>query len=243
MPDSNEQRSSNSPKNYYDVIVEKIKTKILENSKEALFLVEKELNAPYIPKEYENIFRELLLKAIQNYENNRAQIKLSPSECLEILISKNRRLKPLALAELRNYALRPFINEINQLFQKEEIEIQIKASIYEFLCEQDINFEFKIGKESLNPVKNKSLVNNSFYLLNRNKINEKTFKDVSITNVALEILNSYCATVFPEAILIGEKDYSTEFIYIAKKLLGIEKDEEKTPLCDIIYSRIFSNNS
>lgn len=230
---------STEPKNYYDVIVEKIKTMMKKDPKKALFLVEKELDAPYIPKDYEAIFKEMLLEAIQNYENNRKLVKFSPYECLDILKSNNKRLKPIALAELRSYNLKPFLIEIGNLFLQNDLEIQIKASIYEFLCEQDVNYDFLCEGIKINPYENKSLVNNSFYKLNREQIEQKTFKDISIKNIAFEVLNSYCATVFPQAIFLGKEDYSQEFILIAKKLLGITIDDEKTPLYDKIYDTIF----
>ena len=134
--------------NYYDDILEKIKTTIEKGEIErALFYIDEELSMPYIPMDVEEKLLELQRDC--KASKTREKLELSEEEIYANLNEKASSLKQLMTANyLNNLNIRDYLELVND-FLKGNGETTAKLLLVNTLMEQDITEEMTINKDGL----------------------------------------------------------------------------------------------
>ncbi|BDV02280.1 MAG: hypothetical protein HPAVJP_1690 [Candidatus Hepatoplasma vulgare] len=216
---------------FYTNLISQIKNLIVSNNyMEALNIVNKELNMPYVPTKIENelINFKIFLETKENFKKEK---KLDFFDILKLInsskLSNNEKYEVLNL--LTNFNLRENFSEIKEILIDETIEDYLKLKIINELKKQNIkdkvtlfykNKKRVLFLEKLTEVSfNKNFVNDS------NKIEKFLFKDPIICNFSLNFLEILYLNNF---VLNKElKDIWMEVIYIVSKSLKYQEILDK----------------
>ena len=147
-------------KNYYDEKIKDIENLIESKKyKEAQKEINNELNVPYVPKIYEDVFNSMLEQILDKLETNEKTQTISKAVALDYLISNDEQKEVIAIELLRDHNLH---------FDKEIIKTRIetwnfdknllKAYLFEILVEQNIDIDINFNGLNLNPLKNGSIL-------------------------------------------------------------------------------------
>ncbi|AGR41989.1 DUF3196 family protein [Spiroplasma diminutum] len=224
-------------KNYYEEIMDKINESINNNNfDEAFKIVLEELNAPYIPNDFEKQLEKIqsqLAEKLNFNEKNSANWNID--KVLEIMSKKlDQDVHLVAFDALRGLNARLIINEIKQYLKDDEIKPEYKTFLFMVLIEQAIDEEIiikKINKEILlNP--SKYNLNEAQEILKEIELKiEKAIYDSnpSLFTICQNIANTYFYYTFP--IFEFEKytlnDLSVAIILKAQDSLGLELNIEQ----------------
>ncbi|QHX35858.1 hypothetical protein STIUS_v1c03040 [Spiroplasma sp. TIUS-1] len=196
--------------NYYLETIELIK-KLINDSKieEALQILEDELNAPYIPRDYEFEFKQLLTSIIDVKRTKEQKILNDPwsKEKVIDVLSKNgdHELHIVAIGKIKDLNARSFTDFFVGYFSNKENLWMSKMYALLTFANQGIDMDFKIVDNLKEVVLNPSKINtkeydNSFAKLKSNLEKSAGSNDIMLTNFSNQLLTEYYFINFPNKI-------------------------------------------
>lgn len=212
-------------KNYYEELIEKIEELISKKeNQEALKLIKDELSLPYIPKIYEDkIYHYYNLLNNEDEQETKKNSYFSRDEILSMLNNfKNYDLDFLiSITSLFDqYNWKGFEDQIETIFNFNDLDNKIKSLIYNCLVTHEINYDFQINSFKINPFKNKTIFETEYSLKNIYKIKKTKVDNPSITEISQKIFFLYLMNLFPKSLFFVYKDVSSIFIKIANIMIG-----------------------
>lgn len=199
-----------SSKKYYDMLALEVLILVqLEQDDEALKILEEELSMPYIPDNYETLFRstyESLVKKKNANEKQYSPFDLLSEEELKELISPSKESEVIFLAfqQLAKRNVRQYMDVVSKYLQSDAKDYY-KTVLLEILQDQgiDVKIDLKhagkmitVNPSKLEPLINEEMINDmSKYLVNMNED-----KDVSINQDCYDILMNYLGNIYPEKV-------------------------------------------
>lgn len=212
-------------KNYYEELIEKIEELISKKeNQEALKLIKDELSLPYIPKIYEDkIYHYYNLLNNEDEQETKKNNYFSRDEILSMLNNfKNYDLDFLiSITSLFDqYNWKGFEDQIETIFNFNDLDNKIKSLIYNCLVTHEINYDFQINSFKINPFKNKTIFETEYSLKNIYKIKKTKVDNPSITEISQKIFFLYLMNLFPKSLFFVYEDVSSIFIKIANIMIG-----------------------
>lgn len=216
-------------KNFYEEIIEKINNLIKNNQiEEALRIIQDELSMPYVPKQYEQVFKKLLIE-LESKRTTKTRKYYSRDEIIDIFANYEQ-YKEDFLLEISTYFeeqnWKGYEKIINKIFQLPNLNKNIKIIIYNALTIQEINYDFIINGVKVNPSKNKTIFETNFAIKNMVDLEEYNFKNPSLYDLCKEIFFIYLIEEFPNSMFFHYQNINNEIINIANVMLGIKKISE-----------------
>lgn len=214
-------------KNYYDEKINQIQN-LLKNGKyeEASKSVVEELNMPYIPSQYEEIFNEFndRIKYMQN-KLEKPLSAMTRDEIIAFLFSGESEKETIALEMLPEQNLRYMKIELKKAIESwgEEKNIE-KAFIFEALVEQevDIEIEFKKGKK-MNPINDYDILDNVEVSFAMSYLEDIFKKEPSLIEVAQAEFERYLLLCYPLEVKDG-KELALEVAQVVKFMFNANVD-------------------
>ncbi|AUM62525.1 DUF3196 family protein [Spiroplasma monobiae] len=222
-------------KNYYDEIMEKINEAVNNNDfDEAFRIVSEELNAPYVPNDFEEQLEKMQSQIIEklNLKDNNLS-NWNTEKVLEIMSKKmDQDVHLMAFDALRGLNARLIIEEIKDYLVDEEIKPEYKTFLLMVLIEQAVDKEITIKKESesitINP--SKFNLNDAQDVLRDIELKiEQVVYDTnpSLFSICQHIANTFFYNKFP---MLNFDNYSLNdlamaIIIKATNSLGLELEE------------------
>lgn len=196
--------------NYYQSIIDKVNDLIEQkNYDEAIFLLEDELDTPYIPIEFQTVMEELLINANadKNYFSGLNKVEnLNRKQLLDAIFSNNK-LNTSALhlffERYHNSLVEDELLIFEDHFINRKIDNQEKTSLFEAIAFQQINKNFRFYNSNLkeefeiNPTNALIFEQIPLYIECRNIINDLASKEPSLLNFCFNILLSIYQYYFP----------------------------------------------
>lgn len=219
-------------RNYYDELMEKIEQLISQNQlDEANKLIEIELALPYVP----NVYEQKLI-AFQNQikpETKTTKAIFSKDEIIDIFLKHHQEHSNQFLLEVAqmiiNYQWLDYVQEIQQIFNQKQLANNLKATIYNCLSLQNLNYDFQIDQVQLNPFINKTVFETDFAVANFDQLENANLSEPNLISVAKQLLIIYLLNLFPKSMNLDLKMIANDLIVIARLMLGeleIEKLNE-----------------
>lgn len=219
---------------YYQEIIAKVK-KLIEDKRfdEAIFILEDELEAPYVPVEFQAIMEELLMSATvdKNYFQGLSQIEnFNQQQLLSSIFEKNTLNSSALLLYFERY--HNILNDddfcvFENIFVNRITENDDKILLFETLSFYKINYNFRFFNKhfkeeyQINPTTTLIFEQIDLYKNSKNLINELAIKEPSILNFCYNILLTIYKYYFPT---IPDFDYkelaSSIFNYMINTLQG-----------------------
>lgn len=215
-------------KNYYEELIEKLENLIKDNKNtEVLKILNEELSLPYVPKEYEEKFHQLLLEVLPEKQTKKSFFSRDE---LITLINEHKKYDVSFLLDISNgfneYNWIGYEKQIQDIFDLKNLDNKIKCSIYNSLVIQNIDYDFLINNIKLNPFKNKTIFETNFAIKNLMNLDKKDLKDKTINSICEKIFFIYLMNEFPKCMNFEYKDISGELISIAEVMIGNRNIEE-----------------
>lgn len=209
--------------NYYDELMEKIEQLISQNQlDEANKLIEIELALPYVP----NVYEQKLI-AIQKQikpESKTTKAIFSKDEIIDIFLKHHHEHSNQFLLEVAqmiiNYQWLDYIQEIQQIFNQNQLANNLKATIYNCLSLQNLNYDFQIDQVQLNPFINKTLFETDFAVANFEELENINLSEPNLISIAKQLLIIYLLNLFPKSMNLELKMIANDLIVIARLMLG-----------------------
>lgn len=223
---------------YYESVLKKANILIKENELEkALEILEDELDAPYIPLEYENKFEDL-------FEQTRAQIKylsevedidgLNREELFETIFKSKNDNSKMSYGSLLLFFDRfgsslelSEIKKIDAYLSSKKANNDSKAWVITMLKNAKVDYEFdyfnlyKNQFHKINPTKVDVFAISPYYKQMASLIDDMTEKDPSLNNFCITFLYNIYLYEFPNVPPIDYKNLSVAiFQYILRSLTG-----------------------
>lgn len=172
--------------NYYDDILNKINELIKNNDiNKALSIVEEELRAPYLPKD----FNEKLLSIYDNFHKNNTFIM--NDEMIEDFLYSTNEKQLIAVDQLNKKNLREYIDLCNEYLTSKGF-INAKVLLVDSLIRQEIGEEIKMDKDGLLfefiPKYQLPIEESDGYLSGKKHLNDYYLKEPSKAKIALDLL-------------------------------------------------------
>ncbi len=172
--------------NYYDDILNKINELIKNNDiNKALSIVEEELRAPYLPKD----FNEKLLSIYDNFHKNNTFIM--NDEMIEDFLYSTNEKQLIAVDQLNKKNLREYIDLCNEYLTSKGF-INAKVLLVDSLIRQEIGEEIKMDKDGLLfefiPKYQLPIEESDGYLSGKKYLNDYYLKEPSKAKIALDLL-------------------------------------------------------
>lgn len=172
--------------NYYDDILNKINELINNNDiNKALSIVEEELRAPYLPKD----FNEKLLSIYDNFHKNNTFIM--NDEMIEDFLYSTNEKQLIAVDQLNKKNLREYIDLCNEYLTSKGF-INAKVLLVDSLIRQEIGEEIKMDKDGLLfefiPKYQLPIEESDGYLSGKKHLNDYYLKEPSKAKIALDLL-------------------------------------------------------
>ncbi|AGR40984.1 DUF3196 family protein [Spiroplasma taiwanense] len=223
-------------KNYYEELIKEIDLEIAnKNFENALNLINEELNAPYIPVEFENYLNDKYIAILENTENNNFINERWNFDKILKSISQveDQEIHLMAFDALRTMNIRKILQNLKEYLLNEKIKPSNKSFLLLILIEQSINQEIFVNKNgntiSINP-SNFDLMNSQKILKNIELKLENLVYDTnpSLFKISKHIANNYFYYVFPN---LNFKNYSLNdlcaaIIIKANEALGTTLEKE-----------------
>lgn len=196
--------------NYYLETIETIK-KLIANSKneEALQILEDELSAPYIPKDYEIEFRELLSSIIE-LERSKEQKKLtdpwSKEKVIDVLSKEDdHELHLVAIGKIKDLNARSFTDFFISYFANKNNLWMAKMYALLIFSKQGIDSDFVIKDNLKEAIFNPSKIDikeydKSFTKLSKALDNTTGSNDIMLAKFAKQLATEYYFMNFPNKI-------------------------------------------
>ena len=204
--------------NFYEQKINEIRDLIKNNKvEEAKVLLLQELNMPYIPKKYEEIFLNIREELNSNEDNSKESL-MTQEEALTILYGDAQISKVHALNSMKKMNIRSFIDEVVKWMETSSSnERMLVANMYELLVEQEINVNIKIDDITLNPVNSKDPLRSEYINKTLKEIEEKQIDELLWKQHAKDQLMIYVLNIFPKPL---EKEISEQMLNIVAYLFG-----------------------
>lgn len=172
--------------NYYDDILNKINELIKNNDiNKALSIVEEELRAPYLPKD----FNEKLLSIYDNFHKNNTFIM--NDEMIEDFLYSTNEKQLIAVDQLNKKNLRDYIDLCNEYLTSKGFN-NAKVLLVDSLIRQEIGEEIKMDKDGLLfefiPKYQLPIEESDGYLSGKKYLNDYYLKEPSKAKIALDLL-------------------------------------------------------
>lgn len=209
--------------NYYDELMEKIEQLISQNQlDEANKLIEIELALPYVP----NVYEQKLI-AIQKQikpETKTTKAIFSKDEIIDIFLKHHHEHSNQFLLEVSqmiiNYQWLDYVQEIQQIFNQNQLANNLKATIYNCLSLQNLNYDFQIDRVQLNPFINKTVFETDFAVANFEELENINLSEPNLISIAKQLLIIYLLNLFPKSMNLESKMIANDLIVIARLMLG-----------------------
>ena len=209
--------------NYYDELMEKIEQLISQNQlEEANKLIEIELALPYVP----NVYEQKLI-AIQKQikpEAKTTKAIFSKDEIIDIFLKHHHEHSNQFLLEVAqmiiNYQWLDYVQEIQQIFNQKQLANNLKATIYNCLSLQNLNYDFQIDQVQLNPFINKTVFETDFAVANFEELENINLSEPNLISIAKQLLIIYLLNLFPKSMNLESKMIANDLIVIARLMLG-----------------------
>jgi hypothetical protein len=212
--------------NYYDDVMNNIQNLIAEQKwKDALFLIQAELNVPYVPTEIEAKLEQFLVEVQSHLTDEEKTFVLTDEQFVEDINSdnKNDRIKALMMLEKMNAA--QFIPAFTTMLQDEAVANDEKTLLVIQLHNQKINHEFSITKFGKTMTLNPStfaleatahIFNEVIFIFN--KIYDA--KDVTIQNHFAELVMILINDYIPFPVPFGPWEIAISTLQVVSDLFG-----------------------
>ncbi|QGS51768.1 hypothetical protein [Spiroplasma tabanidicola] len=221
--------------NYYELTKNNIRDLISESHfEEAMIIINDELSAPYIPKDFERALNryKFEIEEILKKDSKTSSSNWSLEKVVDIMQqSLDQEMHLVAFDNLRNLNARKILDHIKDYLNDENIKNEYKTFLLMVLIEQKLD-EFLLVKKkegiiTINPAKfdlkeSQDFLRNLEYRL----MTLVSDKDPSLFSICRHVANTYFYNIFPDFKLEQNNiDDIVACVYIySRKALGIGED-------------------
>lgn len=220
------------PKQYYQLMQFRINALLdLKQYEEAKRKVLNELEMPYIPLDFE-IFLKNCLKEIDFYLNeDKFTLQVKDLQRLDQLDDAH---LLIILPQLKNFNLYPYLDKIQTLFLRQDIQDMTKSLLLATLSDLKIDYEFAVFKNNvqylIHPIELKDLREYPSFQYLQNLIQQKAneFEMSDYTNFK-QLIETYLLNLYPQDLSFKECDHlfygTVKVFHELKKEQELLKDE------------------
>lgn len=235
-----------SEKNHeFQKLIDLIEKEKKEDPIKASYLIDKSLKE-YVLKEEQEVLNYLREKIIFEIKKNKLLVKTSLSTIDLINFLKSLKMDYLFMVcynELKNRNdIKDLASEFQYFFNKDGFEYgSFQTLIYELMVEKEIDYEYIIKKEKINPKKFKSLLSNKDIDKIKNEVLTKYEKDIANYKIASQVFAGYLFLYWVDILKNKTKnDYET-IVSVTEVLLGNKDKKDLKDKNELELYEIFSN--
>lgn len=235
-----------SEKNHeFQKLIDLIEKEKEEDPIKASYLIDKSLKE-YVLKEEQEVLNYLREKIIFEIKKNKLLVKTSLPTIDLINFLKSLKMDYLFMVcynELKNRNdIKDLASEFQYFFNKDGFEYgSFQTLIYELMVEKEIDYEYIIKKEKINPKKFKSLLSNKDIDKIKNEVLTKYEKDIANYKIASQVFAGYLFLYWVDILKNKTKnDYET-IVSVTEVLLGNKDKKDLKDKNELELYEIFSN--
>ena len=235
-----------SEKNHeFQKLIDLIEKEKEEDPIKASYLIDKSLKE-YVLKEEQEVLNYLREKIIFDIKKNKLLVKTSLPTIDLINFLKSLKMDYLFMVcynELKNRNdIKDLASEFQYFFNKDGFEYgSFQTLIYELMVEKEIDYEYIIKKEKINPKKFKSLLSNKDIDKIKNEVLTKYEKDIANYKIASQVFAGYLFLYWVDILKNKTKnDYET-IVSVTEVLLGNKDKKDLKDKNELELYEIFSN--
>ena len=235
-----------SEKNHeFQKLIDLIEKEKKEDPIKASYLIDKSLKE-YVLKEEQEVLNYLREKIIFEIKKNKLLVKTSLPTIDLINFLKSLKMDYLFMVcynELKNRNdVKNLASEFQYFFNKDGFEYSsFQTLIYELMVEKEIDYEYIIKKEKINPKKFKSLLSNKDIDKIKNEVLTKYEKDIANYKIASQVFAGYLFLYWVDILKNKTKnDYET-IVSVTEVLLGNKDKKDLKDKNELELYEIFSN--
>ena len=235
-----------SEKNHeFQKLIDLIEKEKKEDPIKASYLIDKSLKE-YVLKEEQEVLNYLREKIIFEIKKNKLLVKTSLPTIDLINFLKSLKMDYLFMVcynELKNRNdIKDLASEFQYFFNKDGFEYgSFQTLIYELMVEKEIDYEYIIKKEKINPKKFKSLLSNKDIDKIKNEVLTKYEKDIAKYKIASQVFAGYLFLYWVDILKNKNKnDYET-IVSVTEVLLGNKDKKDLKDKNELELYEIFSN--
>lgn len=235
-----------SEKNHeFQKLIDLIEKEKEEDPIKASYLIDKSLKE-YVLKEEQEVLNYLREKIIFEIKKNKLLVKTSLPTIDLINFLKSLKMDYLFMVcynELKNRNdIKDLASEFQYFFNKDGFEYgSFQTLIYELMVEKEIDYEYIIKKEKINPKKFKSLLSNKDIDKIKNEVLTKYEKDIANYKIASQVFAGYLFLYWVDILKNKTKnDYET-IVSVTEVLLGNKNKKDLKGKNELELYEIFSN--
>ena len=235
-----------SEKNHeFQKLIDLIEKEKKEDPIKASYLIDKSLKE-YVLKEEQEVLNYLREKIIFDIKKNKLLVKTSLPTIDLINFLKYLKMDYLFMVcynELKNRNdIKDLASEFQYFFNKDGFEYgSFQTLIYELMVEKEIDYEYIIKKEKINPKKFKSLLSNKDIDKIKNEVLTKYEKDIANYKIASQVFAGYLFLYWVDILKNKTKnDYET-IVSVTEVLLGNKDKKDLKDKNELELYEIFSN--
>lgn len=235
-----------SEKNHeFQKLIDLIEKEKEEDPIKASYLIDKSLKE-YVLKEEQEVLNYLREKIIFDIKKNKLLVKTSLPTIDLINFLKSLKMDYLFMVcynELKNRNdIKDLASEFQYFFNKDGFEYgSFQTLIYELMVEKEIDYEYIIKKEKINPKKFKSLLSNKDIDKIKNEVLTKYEKDIANYKIASQVFAEYLFLYWVDILKNKTKnDYET-IVSVTEVLLGNKDKKDLKDKNELELYEIFSN--
>lgn len=235
-----------SEKNHeFQKLIDLIEKEKNEDPIKASYLIDKSLKE-YVLKEEQEVLNYLREKIIFDIKKNKLLVKTSLPTIDLINFLKSLKMDYLFMVcynELKNRNdIKDLASEFQYFFNKDGFEYgSFQTLIYELMVEKEIDYEYIIKKEKINPKKFKSLLSNKDIDKIKNEVLTKYEKDIANYKIASQVFAGYLFLYWVDILKNKTKnDYET-IVSVTEVLLGNKDKKDLKDKNELELYEIFSN--
>lgn len=235
-----------SEKNHeFQKLIDLIEKEKKEDPLKASYLIDKSLKE-YVLKEEQEVLNYLREKIIFDIKKNKLLVKTSLPTIDLINFLKSLKMDYLFMVcynELKNRNdVKNLASEFQYFFNKDGFEYgSFQTLIYELMVEKEIDYEYIIKKEKINPKKFKSLLSNKDIDKIKNEVLTKYEKDIANYKIASQVFAGYLFLYWVDILKNKTKnDYET-IVSVIEVLLGNKNKKDLKDKNEVELYEIFSN--
>lgn len=235
-----------SEKNHeFQKLIDLIEKEKDEDPLKASYLIDKSLKE-YVLKEEQDVLNYLREKIIFEIKKNKLLVKTSLPTIDLINFLKSLKMDYLFMVcynELKNRNdIKDLASEFQYFFNKDGFEYgSFQTLIYELMVEKEIDYEYIIKKEKINPKKFKSLLLNKDIDKIKNEVLTKYEKDIANYKIASQVFAAYLFLYWVDILKNKTKnDYET-IVSVTEVLLGNKDKKDLKDKNELELYEIFSN--
>lgn len=198
---------------------------------EALIALDHYKNLPYISQEVEEFLRAIP-QEISTLKNNKTNLKAIDEICSILENEEDNGLVSEALFSLNNYNFFLYADSLVTLLKKKNINSNLRSYALMILSENKYGIAVKYLNHddkliTVVPSKIEAPFTDKFYVLASTKLQEKTSYNITLQQIANNLLNYLIIDLYPENIA----KYSLEHLVEAIYLLACDYIKEEAKTC------------